>query len=98
MCRSIQPLHNYEPPTTDAEVRAAALQYVRKISGMTRPAHVNAAAFDRAVAAVSASTAELLASLVASAPPHDRTIERERARARFDRRQAREAAAPVSTP
>jgi hypothetical protein len=95
MCRSIQPLHNYEPPTTEAEVRAAALQYVRKISGMTRPGHANEAAFDRAVQAVAASTAELLAGLVASTPPHDRAVERERARARFERRQAREVAAQV---
>ena len=88
MCRSIQPLHNYEPPTTPDEMRAAALQYVRKISGMTRPAHVNEAAFDRAVEAVSAATADLLAALVASTPPHNRTVERARARARFERRQA----------
>jgi hypothetical protein len=97
MCRSIQPLHNYEPPTSEAEVRAAALQYVRKISGMTRPAHVNEAAFDRAVKAVAASTAELLAGLVASAPPHDRSVERERARARFERQRGT-VAAPVPAP
>ncbi|MGD0121590.1 MAG: DUF2277 domain-containing protein [Candidatus Limnocylindrales bacterium] len=93
MCRSIQPLHNYEPPTGTDEVRAAALQYVRKVSGMTRPSRVNEAAFDRAVEAVSAATAELLATLVASTPPRDRGIERQRARARFERREASRAIA-----
>ena len=82
MCRSIQPLHNYEPPTTADEVSAAALQYVRKVSGMRKPAAVNRAAFDLAVAAVTAATAQLLDSLVATAPPHDRAIERQRALAR----------------
>jgi hypothetical protein len=95
MCRSIQPLHNYEPPTTPDEVQAAALQYVRKVSGMTRPSHVNGPAFDHAVEAVTAATAELLATLVASAPPRDRMIERQRARARFERREATRAAAPI---
>jgi hypothetical protein len=88
MCRSIQPLHNYEPPSGPDEVRAAALQYVRKVSGMTRPAGANQAAFDRAVDAVSAATGDLLATLVAITPPHDRTLERQRARARWERRQA----------
>ena len=88
MCRSIQPLHNYEPPTTPDEIRAAALQYVRKTSGMTRPAPVNETAFARAVEAVSAATEELLAALVATTPPHDRAVERARARARFERRGA----------
>ena len=88
MCRSIQPLHNYEPPTSDEEVHAAAMQYVRKVSGMTRPAAVNQAAFDRAVDAVSIATSELLAALVATTPPHDRALERQRARARWERRQA----------
>lgn len=86
MCRSIQQLHNYEPPTTADEVNAAALQYVRKISGMTRPAGANQAAFDRAVASVAAATAELLAGLVATSPAHDRSVDRERARARWERR------------
>jgi hypothetical protein len=71
MCRSIQPLHNYEPPTTPDEVSAAALQYVRKISGMTRPARVNQAAFDSAVASVAAATEALLEALVATTPPRD---------------------------
>jgi hypothetical protein len=88
MCRSIQPLHNYEPPTTADEVSAAALQYVRKISGMTRPPGVNQAAFSRAVEAVAEATGQLLDTLVASTPPHDRTVERRRARARWERRQS----------
>ena len=88
MCRSIQPLHNYEPASGPDEMRAAALQYVRKVSGMTRPAAVNQAAFDRAVDAVSTATSELLAALVATTPPHDRALDRQRARARWERRQA----------
>ena len=88
MCRSIQPLHNYEPPTTPDEVNAAARQYVRKISGMARPARVNEAAFDSAVEAVAAATKALLEALVATSPPHDRALERERARSRWEPRQA----------
>jgi hypothetical protein len=80
MCRSIRPLHNYDPPTTEHEVHEAALQYVRKISGMRRPARVNEAAFDRAVEAVAEATATLLADLVATTPPRDRAREIERAR------------------
>jgi hypothetical protein len=87
MCRSIHPLHNFEPPTTADEIREAAVQYVRKISGMTRPARVNQPAFDRAVEEVAAATSLLLESLVSTTPPHDRVVERERARARFERRQ-----------
>ena len=86
MCRSIHPLHNLEPPTSDEEVRAAALQYVRKISGMTRPARVNEAAFERAVEGVAAASSELLRELVTTRPPRDRAIEIERARARWARR------------
>jgi hypothetical protein len=93
MCRSIHPLHNYEPPTTSDEMKAAAVQYIRKISGMTHPSRANEEAFDRAVEDVSRATAELLASLVASAPPRDRAVERARARARFERRRAAEAVA-----
>ncbi|HEX7497788.1 MAG TPA: DUF2277 domain-containing protein [Candidatus Limnocylindrales bacterium] len=95
MCRSIQPLHNYEPPTTVDEVSAAALQYVRKISGMTRPAGANQAAFSLAVEAVAAATQQLLDALVATTPPHDRTVERRRARARWERRQSPTEAAPA---
>jgi hypothetical protein len=86
MCRSIQPLHNYDPPTSEDEVRAAALQYVRKVSGMRAPARANQAAFERAVETMTAATAQLLESLVATAPPHDRAAERARARARRERR------------
>jgi hypothetical protein len=87
MCRSIQPLHNYDPPTTDEEVHAAAVQYVRKISGMTRPAAANQGAFDSAVETVAKATRQLLSELVVTSPPHDRTIERQRARTRWERRQ-----------
>jgi hypothetical protein len=82
MCRSIRSLHNYDPPTTEEDIRAAALQYVRKISGTTRPAAANAEAFARAVEAVGAATNELLSSLVTSAAPRSRALEIERARAR----------------
>ena len=88
MCRSIHPLHNYEPPATDDEIRAAALQYVRKISGMARPSRVNEAAFGDAVDAVSAASARLLGALVAAGSPHDREKDRERARQRWRRRAA----------
>jgi hypothetical protein len=88
MCRSIQPLHNYEPPSGADEMRAAALQYVRKVSGMTRPARVNEVAFDDAVEAVAGATRHLLETLVATRPPRDRTAERQRARARWERQQA----------
>lgn len=82
MCRSIRPLHNYDPPTSDAEVREAALQYVRKVSGTTRPSKANEQAFTRAVDAVSAATTQLLADLVTTAPPRSRAREIERARER----------------
>jgi hypothetical protein len=82
MCRNIRPLANFEPPSTPAEIEAAALQYVRKISGATRPSAANAAAFDRAVAAIAAISAELLEDLVTSAPPRNREVEAARAKAR----------------
>ncbi len=82
MCRSIRPLHNYEPAATHEDVHDAALQYVRKISGMTRPSRVNAEAFEHAVEAITAASAQLLQELVATAPPRDRQREIERARAR----------------
>jgi len=82
MCRSIRSLHNYDPPTTDEEIGAAALQYVRKVSGMTRPSAANSEAFARAIEAVTAATHELLDTLVTSAAPRDRAAEIERARAR----------------
>ncbi|RBY78910.1 DUF2277 domain-containing protein [Geodermatophilus sp. TF02-6] len=82
MCRNIRPLANFEPPVTDEEVRAAALQYVRKISGSPRPSRANAEAFDRAVAEVAEASARLLAALVTTAPPRDREVEAARARQR----------------
>ena len=88
MCRSIHTLHNFEPPATPEEVRAAALQYVRKISGFAKPSQANAEAFERAVDAVTAATERLLADLVTSAPPKDRDVEAAKARARRAQRQA----------
>lgn len=82
MCRNIRPLHNFDPPATTDEVRSAALQYVRKISGSSKPSRTNAEAFDRAVAAVADVSARLLAELVTSAPPKDRDIEAGKARQR----------------
>jgi hypothetical protein len=87
MCRNIRTLHNFEPPATTDEVHAAALQYVRKVSGSTRPSMANQAAFDRAVLEVAAITRRLLDELVTTAPPKDREVEaakaRERAAARY---------------
>jgi hypothetical protein len=82
MCRNIRPLSNFAPPATEEEVDAAALQYVRKISGTTKPARVNAEAFDRAVAEVAAASARLLDALVSTAPPKEREVEAAKARAR----------------
>jgi hypothetical protein len=88
MCRSIQTLYNFEPPATEEEVRAAALQYVRKISGFSKPSQANAVAFERAVDAVTAASERLLAELVTSASPKDRELEAAKARARRAQRQA----------
>lgn len=88
MCRSIQTLHNFDPPATEEEVRAAALQYVRKIGGFAKPSQANAAAFERAVEAVAAASQQFLAELVTSAPPKDREVEAAKARARRAQRQA----------
>ena len=88
MCRSIHTLHNFEPPATEDEVRAAALQYVRKVSGFTKPSRANAEAFERAVDAVAAATAQLLEELVTSASPKDREVEVAKARARRAQREA----------
>jgi hypothetical protein len=97
MCRSIKPLHNYDPPTTADDVHDAALQFVRKISGMQKPARVNAEAFERAVDAVTAASQALLDELVATAPPRSREAEiaraRERAAVRFGDQPARAATA-----
>jgi hypothetical protein len=88
MCRNIRSLHNYEPPATDDEVRDAALQYVRKISGSTKPSQANAEAFDRAVAEVALTTSRLLEELVTSAPRKDREVEAAKRRARAQQRVA----------
>ena len=88
MCRNIRTLHNFAPPATEDEVRDAALQYVRKISGSTKPSRANADAFERAVDAVAAASAELLGALVTSAPPKDREVEAAKARARAAKRYA----------
>jgi hypothetical protein len=82
MCRNIRTLYNYEPPANDEEVRAAALQYVRKISGFAKPSQANAEAFEEAVDAVALVSASLLDRLVTSAPPKDREVEAAKARAR----------------
>jgi len=87
MCRSIHTLYNYEPLATEEEVQAAALQYVRKISGFTKPSRANEEAFDRAVEAVTAASSRLLGELVTSAPPKDREVEAAKARARRAERQ-----------
>jgi hypothetical protein len=88
MCRNIRPLHNFAPPATPDEVEAAALQYVRKISGYNTPSRANREAFDRAVAAVAAASRELLDELVTSAPPKDREVEAAKRRARSLQRRA----------
>ena len=82
MCRNIKTLHNFEPPATEEEIRASALQFVRKLSGFARPSKANEAAFERAVDAVTAAAHELLDSLVTNAPPRDRAEEAAKARAR----------------
>jgi hypothetical protein len=86
MCRNIHTLYNFEPPATRDEVHAAALQYVRKISGFSKPSQANAEAFDRAVDAVTAASEQLLSALVTSAPPKDREAEAAKARARWEQR------------
>ena len=86
MCRNIRTLHNFEPPANEEEVRAAALQYVRKISGSSRPSKANEQAFEHAVDEVAAATSRLLAALVTSAPPRDREQEAAKARARAEKR------------
>ncbi len=86
MCRNIRTLFNFEPPATDAEIRAASLQFVRKVSGSSKPSKANAAAFDRAVDDVATVVHELLRSLVTAAPPKNREAEAARARARSAKR------------
>jgi len=86
MCRNIRTLANFEPPATDDEIRASALQFVRKLSGTARPSRANEAAFARAVDEVAAAARRLIASLETSAPPRDREVEAEKARERSRRR------------
>jgi len=88
MCRNIRTLHNFEPQATDEEIRASSLQYVRKISGFTKPSQANAEAFERAVDEVAAVTARLLGELVTNAPPKDREVEAAKAKARSAARYA----------
>jgi hypothetical protein len=88
MCRNIRTLYNFEPPATDEEVRASALQYVRKISGFTKPSRANAESFERAVDAVADASHRLLAELSTSAPPKDREVEAAKARQRAEQRYA----------
>jgi hypothetical protein len=89
MCRNIRVLHNFSPPATDDEVHAAALQYVRKVSGTTKPSAANQEAFDRAVAEIAHATGHLLDALVTTAPPKDREVEAAKARARSAARYVR---------
>ena len=86
MCRNIKTLFNFEPPATEGEVRASALQFVRKLSGFARPSQANAAAFERAVDEVAVAARRLIAALQTTAPPRDRTAEAEKACARSRRR------------
>ncbi|MCB0071493.1 MAG: DUF2277 domain-containing protein [Caldilineaceae bacterium] len=86
MCRNIRPLFNFDPPATDAEIRDAALQYVRKISGYSKPSQANQAAFDRAVDEIAAATRSLLDGLVTNAAPRDREVEATKAKARSAQR------------
>lgn len=86
MCRNIHQLHNFEPEATDDEVHAAALQFVRKVSGSTKPSKANAEVFDRAVLEIAHATRHLLEDLVTTAPPKDRDVEAEKARARSAKR------------
>jgi hypothetical protein len=91
MCRNIRTLHNFEPPATEDEIHASALQYVRKISGFTRPSQANAAAFERAVEEVTEISRHLLVQLTTNAPPKDREVEAEKAKARAAERYGRAA-------
>ncbi len=91
MCRNIRTLHNFDPPASEEEIHASALQYVRKISGFTRPSQANAEVFERAVEQVAEISRELLAELTTTAPPKDREVEAEKARARAAERYGRAA-------
>ncbi|MEZ4440173.1 MAG: DUF2277 domain-containing protein [Polyangiaceae bacterium] len=89
MCRNIRPLFNFAPPATDEEIRAAALQYVRKVSGTRKPSSDNSPAFDEAVDEIAAATTRLLGQLTTSAPPKNRDLEAQKAKLRFQRRAGR---------
>ncbi|MDD9944900.1 MAG: DUF2277 domain-containing protein [Myxococcales bacterium] len=89
MCRNIKTLFNFDPPATDEEIRAASLQFVRKLSGSAKPSQANREVFDRAVDEVAEAATRLLGALVTQAPPRDREVEAEKARARFAARRAR---------
>ena len=91
MCRNIKTLHNFEPAATEDEIRAAALQFVRKVSGSAKPSRANEAAYEQAVDEIAAATSRLLTALVTSAPPRDREVEAARARARAEKRFGRAA-------
>jgi hypothetical protein len=88
MCRNIRQLHNFEPPATEDEVRDAALQFVRKVSGSTKPSQANAPAFEEAVDTIAAATSRLLDQLTTAAPPKNREVERAKARSRAEKRYA----------
>jgi hypothetical protein len=90
MCRNIRCLHNFDPPTTDDEVREAALQFVRKVSGSTRPSRANAAAFDQAIDEIAQATRRMLDQLVTNAPPQNRELEAVKGRERHEKRMERE--------
>lgn len=90
MCRNIRCLHNFEPPTTDDEVREAALQFVRKVSGSTRPSRANTAAFDQAIDEIAQATRRMLDQLVTNAPPKSRELEALKGRERHEKRMERE--------
>jgi hypothetical protein len=97
MCRSIKTLHNFEPPATRDEIRASSLQFVRKLSGFTKPSRANEAAFNRAVDEAAHAAQHLLDSLVTSAPPRDREVQRMKARARSKKRFSASNGAVVAT-
>jgi hypothetical protein len=97
MCRNIKTLHNFKPPATEEEIRASSLQFVRKLSGFTKPAKANEAAFNRAVEQVAQAARELLQSLVTNAPPRDREVEAAKARARNADRFPNSGVSPVLT-
>jgi hypothetical protein len=94
MCRNIRQLYNFDPPSSEDEIRAAAVQYVRKVGGFSKPSKANEAAYERAVEAVAAATAQLLDELVTTAPPKDREVEAAKARARSAARFAVDAGRP----